>query len=274
LRPSFNPLLAPLIPEAAGLDVDAVAALLTPPPKPELGHFAFPCFRLTKPLRSAPPKIAAELAAGLAGLGDNTLIAAATPAGPYLNLQLHPHEAARHLLAGWVRGERPVYPSSDQKVMIEYSQPNTHKAFHVGHMRNLCLGDCLVRLLRATGHEVVAANYLGDVGTHVAKCLWGLEALVDEAPPEQGRGEWLGQVYAKAAIQLEDWDEAGKAGDELAAAKYADARARMSEILRGIEARDPEYYELWLRTGSARARDRLRELGIEPAKHATSRLTH
>ncbi|KIG12354.1 Arginyl-tRNA synthetase [Enhygromyxa salina] len=241
-------LLAPLIPEAAGLDVDAVAALLTPPPKPELGHFAFPCFRLAKALRSAPPKIAADLAASLAALGDKSLIASATPAGPYLNLDLHAHEAARHLLAPWASGERPAFASSDQKVMIEYSQPNTHKGFHVGHMRNLCLGDCLVRLLRATGNEVVAANYLGDVGTHVAKCLWGLEALVTEEPPEQARGEWLGQVYSQAAIQLEDWDEAGKAGDEAAAAKYVAARERMSEILRGIEARDPAYHELWMRT--------------------------
>ncbi|PRP93515.1 arginine--tRNA ligase [Enhygromyxa salina] len=245
-------LLAPLIPEAAGLDVDAVAALLTPPPKPELGHFAFPCFRLAKALRSAPPKIAAELAAAIAALGDNPLIATATPAGPYLNLDLHAHEAARHLLAPWANGQRPAFPSSgpssNQKVMIEYSQPNTHKGFHVGHMRNLCLGDCLVRLLRATGSEVVAANYLGDVGTHVAKCLWGLEALVSGDPPTQARGEWLGQVYSQAAIQLEDWDEAGKAGDEAAAAQYTAARERMSEILRGIEARDPAYHDLWMRT--------------------------
>jgi arginyl-tRNA synthetase len=241
-------LLAPHLPEAAGLDVDAIAALLAPPPNPELGDLAFPCFRLAKALRMAPPKIAAELAAKLGQAGDSALIAEAAPAGPYLNLRLHPHEAARHLLPAWARGERPEYPSSDQKIMVEYSQPNTHKAFHVGHMRNLCLGDALVRLLRATNHEVVAANYLGDVGTHVAKCLWGLEALVDEEPPEQARGEWLGEVYAKAAIQLEDWEKAGEAGDEAAAAKYAAARERMSEILRGIERRDPEYYELWLRT--------------------------
>ena len=240
--------LAPLIPEAAGLDVDAVAALLAPPPKPELGHFAFPCFQLARTLRNAPPKIAAELAQAIAAASGAGLIREATPAGPYLNLQLHAHEVARLLLAPWARAERPDFGRSAQSVMVEYSQPNTHKAFHVGHMRNLCLGDCLVRLLRATGSEVVAANYLGDVGTHVAKCLWGLEALVDEDPPAEARGEWLGQIYAKAAIQLEDWSEAGEQGDEDAKAKYAAARERMSEILRGIETREPAYFELWTRT--------------------------
>src|SRR5690606_4885696 len=240
-------LLAPLIPEAAGLDVDAVAALLAPPPKPELGEFAFPCFRLAKPLRSAPPKIAAELAEQLRSL-DNPLIAEATPAGPYLNLRLHGHEAGRILLPAWARGEAPEYAGSDQKIMVEYSQPNTHKEFHVGHMRNLCLGDSIVRMLRATGHEVIAANYLGDVGTHVAKCLWGLEALTDEQPPEQARGEWLGKIYARASIQLEDWESAAEAGDQDAAANYQAARARMSEILHGIETRQGEYLDLWQRT--------------------------
>ena len=52
-------------------------------------------------------------------------------------------------------------PDGD-RVMVEFSQPNTHKAFHVGHMRNLCLGDALVRLLRAEGHDVIAANYFGS----------------------------------------------------------------------------------------------------------------
>src|SRR5690606_13903208 len=155
----------------------------------------------------------------------------------YLNLKLHAHEAARVLLPAWARGERPEYPATTQKVMVEYSQPNTHKEFHVGHMRNLCLGDCLVRLLRATGHEVVAANYLGDVGTHVAKCLWGIEALTDGVPPDEARGEWLGKIYSQASIQLEDWEAAAKQGDEQAAASYAAARERMSTILRGIETR-------------------------------------
>ena len=250
--------IAPLLPEAAGLDADAIAKLLAPPPKPELGDFAFPCFPLAKSLRNAPARIAAglvdELRTRIAEAGESGLIAEVTAAGPYLNFKLRPHLVGQRLLPAWARGERPNFPSADQKVMVEYSQPNTHKAFHVGHMRNVCLGDALVRLLRATGHEVVAANYLGDVGTHVAKCLWGLEALdVGEAPAE-ARGEWLGEVYSKSSNVLADWEQAAKpsdkggSDDQDAAAKYAAARERMSEILRGIESRDPEYHALWTKT--------------------------
>ena len=72
-------------------------------------------------------------------------------------------------------------PEADQHhVMIEYSQPNTHKAFHVGHMRNVALGDCLVRLKEHCGHSVIAANYFGDEGAHVAKCLWRLEQVMKQ----------------------------------------------------------------------------------------------
>src|SRR5690606_27400310 len=60
--------------------------------------------------------------------------------------------------------------------------------------------------------------------------------------------EWLGRIYARASIQLEDWEKAGEAGDADAAAKYQAARARMTEILHGIEKRDPEYLKVWRTT--------------------------
>ncbi|MBM3136922.1 MAG: arginine--tRNA ligase, partial [Chloroflexi bacterium] len=61
---------------------------------------------------------------------------------------------------------------SDQKIMVEFSQPNTHKAFHVGHLRNMVLGDAVCRMLEFAGNEVVRANYIGDIGLHVIKWLW------------------------------------------------------------------------------------------------------
>lgn len=117
---------------------------------------------------------------------------------------------------------------SKEKVMIEYSQPNTHKAFHVGHIRNVVLGNFLINQYEIFGYDVVAANYFGDEGAHVAKCLWYLlyiylpkaqeayknnikydindpESIypfsdiddIDTVPIER-RSEWLGSLYAKA----------------------------------------------------------------------------
>lgn len=245
LSRALAPIIQAALPPESGLDVDSVAELLSSPPDRKLGDLAFPCFRLAKALRSAPPKIAAELASRLPVGG---LIEAATAAGPYVNVRVALGSAAALVLTPLAQGLPADRPSRADRVMVEYSQPNTHKAFHVGHMRNLSLGDALVRLLRADGYDVVAANYLGDVGTHIAKCLWWyLDHLTEEQriPPDRARGEWLGEVYAAASNQLSEWEDAAKAGDEHANANLAAARARITEILQKLEARDPALSRVW-----------------------------
>lgn len=93
-----------------------------------------------------------------------------------------------------------------EKVMIEYSQPNTHKEFHIGHLRNVFIGNTLVNVLRKVGDEVIAANYIGDTGTHIAKCLWGLVTFypdknLDDIP---NKAEFLGVVYSRANQKIEE----------------------------------------------------------------------
>ena len=240
--------LHPYIPADAGLTVADVEAALVAPPDPAMGDLAFPCFKLAKAQRKAPPMIAQALTSVLQ-LDPPPLIARAEAAGAYVNLRLDLGRAAALVLPALARGEVPAPAPSGTRVMIEYSQPNTHKAFHVGHLRNLCLGDALVRLLRADGDEVVAANYLGDVGAHIAKCLWWyLDHLADRTPPAQHRGEWLGEQYAAASNQLELWEEQAKAGDAAAATALAAAKARTTELLQKLEARDPELHAVWSET--------------------------
>lgn len=246
-------------PEAqAALSPEALCADLGAPPKRELGDYAFACFKLARPLKSAPPKIAAQLSEALQGsidAGQASPIAEVTQAGPYLNLKLDAGAAAALVLPGWAKGQAPSPTPKDTKVMVEYSQPNTHKAFHVGHLRNVCLGDALVRLYRAAGYEVVAANYLGDVGTHIAKCLWGWLDVLDDAgratienAPAAERGERLGELYTHATMVLEDATAKAKEGEDGAAEELAAIQARMTDILKRIEAREPEMTELWQRT--------------------------
>jgi arginyl-tRNA synthetase len=248
LRQMAAEAIAAALPSPAELSAAEIAELLTIPPDRALGDLAMPCFKLAKALRSAPPKIAADLAARLAGVAP---FAAATASGGYVNLRLDLAVAARRVLPALAAGLPEPVVTRAERVMVEYSQPNTHKAFHVGHMRNLCLGDAIVRLLRADGYHVVAANYLGDVGAHIAKCLWWyLDRLTpaERVPPEQARGEWLGELYSAASNQLDEWDDASKAGDADAAAKLAAARARTSEILLALEARDPAMTAIWNET--------------------------
>jgi arginyl-tRNA synthetase len=59
-----------------------------------------------------------------------------------------------------------------ERIMVEFSQPNTHKAFHVGHLRSAILGDSLARIIDFAGYDLVRANYPGDMGLHVIRWLW------------------------------------------------------------------------------------------------------
>src|SRR3989338_2824474 len=62
----------------------------------------------------------------------------------------------------------------NKKIMIEFAHPNTHKLFHIGHLRNISTGEAVVRIFSAVGNKVVPVNYQGDVGLHIAKCLYGI----------------------------------------------------------------------------------------------------
>jgi arginyl-tRNA synthetase len=89
-----------------------------------------------------------------------------------------------------------------ERVLVEFSQPNTHKAFHVGHLRNVALGHSLSNILDFSGFTVLRANYIGDIGRHVISCLWCYRAFHEGQEPAEGRGRWLGQVYTESVQRL------------------------------------------------------------------------
>jgi arginyl-tRNA synthetase len=89
-------------------------------------------------------------------------------------------------------------------VMVEFSQPNTHKAFHVGHLRSAILGDALSRILECAGYDVVRANYPGDIGLHVIKWLWNYLTYHAGERPTRDITRWMGDIYAEANRRLEE----------------------------------------------------------------------
>ena len=219
----------------ADASVEKIAAELTTPPKVEMGHFAFPCFQYAKALQKKPPELAQELAQKL-----KAPFSKAQVAGPYLNLFLSPQELGHRVIAPLQKGQLlKRTPQKIDPILIEYSQPNTHKELHVGHMRNMCLGNALVRILRYTGRPVVANTYPGDVGTHVAKCLWYMKYHNSQAAPAEGKGEWLGKMYSLAHNKLEA--ERGTPQEEV-------NRQQLTAILKQLEQKSGEFYDLWQQT--------------------------
>jgi len=98
-----------------------------------------------------------------------------------------------------------------KRVLLEYSCPNPFKEIHAGHLYQTVAGDALGRILEATGVTVFRANFGGDVGLHVGKCLYGVvETLGGELPkrladvPAESRAEWLSSAYVRGAKAYED----------------------------------------------------------------------
>lgn len=130
------------------------------------------------------------------------------------------------------------------KAMVEFAHPNTHKAFHIGHLRNIMTGETIVRLLESQGVEVIRANYQGDVGMHIAKALYGIlhqKELAPELPAltevrtlsVHEKVEYLGKVYPAGSKAYEESD---------------DAKTEIGEINKKIYAKDPEVYSLYQET--------------------------
>lgn len=68
-----------------------------------------------------------------------------------------------------------LHLGKNNKIMVEFAHPNTHKLFHIGHLRNISTGESIVRIFEAIGNKVIRANYQGDIGLHIAKCLYGFK---------------------------------------------------------------------------------------------------
>ena len=230
--------LCKLIPDGGKPSLSAIeiGRLLEQPPDSKMGDYALPCFRFAKDTKKKPNEVAEALAATLQKSG---WLESSQTVGAFLNIFTNKEILAKTVipeaLAGkWFSVMANNKSNNECRVMIEYSQPNTHKEFHVGHSRNVCLGNSLVRLYRYCGYNVLAANYFGDDGTHIAKIL----RYVKEhklTPPKELRGEWLGQVYVKAG------QEFSSASDD----EKQKITAQVSAVHSDIEKKHGDTFKLW-----------------------------
>ncbi len=170
--------LAAALAQVTGLAAAELAQWIETPPDPAMGDYAFPCFRLAKTLRKAPPAIATELAASLTLPGG---ISRCEAAGGYVNFFVDASAYAGQVLRR-VLAEGPRYGSSDlgggRHVCMDYSSINIAKPFHIGHLPSTAIGNSLYRIYSHLGYKPVGINHLGDWGTQFGKMivaykLWG-----------------------------------------------------------------------------------------------------
>jgi arginyl-tRNA synthetase len=215
--------------------------LIETPPEAAMGDYAMPCFRLAKALKKKPQEIAMAIKTALEEK-NIPILQEIKVIGAFLNFFIQKIRLADKLLPSVLEGSffKNVSSRSENaktRVMIEYSQPNTHKEFHVGHGRNVCLGDCLRRIFEYNGYTTIPANYIGDEGAHIAKCLWQMQSIKGELPAEN-RSEWYGKRYVEANQRL----------DTASPEQKKVFLAEISAVLKSIEGKSGPHYEVWQRS--------------------------
>jgi arginyl-tRNA synthetase len=153
----------------------------------------------------------------------------------YLNIYFSPAEFAHRVVDAAIGQARPFGSGlpKGERVMVEFSNPNTHKAFHVGHLRGAFLGDSLCRILEFAGYEVVRVNYIGDIGLHVIKWLWNYMKYHRGEKPSKDITRWMGDIYSEATDRLEENPE---------------FEAEVRELYARWDRRDPEVVNTWQET--------------------------
>jgi len=207
-------------------------------PNETLGDISLPCFTIAKQLAKNPAEIAKELAHNVK---VKKWILKVSASGTYLNIILN-SEALTEVfkdLSKYKTNYGTNHSGQKKRLMIEYSNANTHKEYHVGHLRNIVYGDAVNRILTANGYKVIPVSYINDFGIHVAKTLWWLYHKHNGPAQEilkkgvENKGYFLGQQYAQATTQLEERKE---------------AKGEVSEVMKAIESRRGEMYSLWKKT--------------------------
>ena len=184
----------------------------------------------------------------------------------YLNLYFTTSDYARRVVDEVLTARDNFGRGSpkNERVMVEYAQPNTHHSFHIGHARTTLLGESLARIVEFAGFETIRASYPGDIGLGVITILWAYEKFYKGQEPEgvHERGQWLLKIYAEATAMLEPKEN--ETPDEKAGREANDNERR--EMYRKWDSGDSYVRELWLRTREwslAELRDILNMLDIK-----------
>lgn len=187
---NFKKVISERIAKATDLNIEEIESYIEIPPNQEMGDYAFPCFKLAKLLRKAPPVIATELKEKIEV--DNN-IKKIDIAGGYLNFYINKLELVKTVLEE-IDLKQEYYGSNisgkDKNIVIDYSSPNIAKPFHIGHLRNTVIGSALYKIYKYLGYNITSVNHLGDYGTQFGKMIegykrWGTEYDLEANPIDE-----------------------------------------------------------------------------------------
>ena len=194
----FKENIAQKISEVTNIDKEELKTYIDIPPTSDLGDYAFPCFKLAKTLRKAPPVIASEIKEAIKF--DDGSIEKIEIVGGYLNIYINKASLAETVLKE-VAEKQEKYGSSNigmgKNVVIDYSAPNIAKPFHIGHLRSTVIGGALYKIYNFLGYNSVGINYLGDWGLQFGKVMAGYDMWKDEYDFSQSEIQAILKIYVR-----------------------------------------------------------------------------
>lgn len=209
---------------------------------------------LASKLRKSPIEISSKLAETINANEDEVVKSVETVSG-FLNFRINEAYLKKQLVSNFLSDDFGThYSLLGKRIMVEFAHPNPFKSFHIGHLRNLFLGEAVVRMLENMGSEVIRTNYQGDVGMHIAKCLWSFKSVDKSDYPETADDKvaLLGRCYAEGANAFER-DESIK--EEIKAINkkiYSKEDELINELWeRGKQWSLEKFHEIYARTGSS-----------------------
>lgn len=218
--------------------------------KPEFeGDYTIVLFSLIKSLRMSPDALGNQLGEKL--VSDHAdLFGGYNIIKGFLNLEIRPKILFEMLNKHY---QDPCFgkaPMNGQKVMVEYSSPNTNKPLHLGHLRNNFLGRSIAEILKANGYEVVKSCIVNDRGIHICKSMIAWKRYANGATPNSThtKGDhFVGDYYVKFndAYKQEVEDLVSTGMDKATAEKEAPIMKETQQMLLDWEQGNPDVMELW-----------------------------
>ena len=184
----FKEKIAKILADATNLNEKELESYIEMPKDSKNGDYAFPCFRLAKELRKAPPVIANEIKEKIETTPEE--IEKVEVVGGYLNFYINKDIITKEVL-NQIENNRDNYGKSKigkgKNIVIDYSSPNIAKPFHIGHLRSTVIGGALYNIYKYLGYNVIGVNHLGDYGTQFGKLIegykmWGEEYNIEKDP--------------------------------------------------------------------------------------------
>lgn len=208
------------------------------------GDYTLVVFPLVRLLKTKPEQAGEMIGEALM---EKNLFSGYNVVKGFLNLVLSEKFFAEYLQQ-LTEGEKA--PAIQQKLMVEYSSPNTNKPLHLGHIRNNLLGYSVAEILKAAGNEVIKTQIVNDRGIHICKSMLAWQKFGNGETPKSAniKGDHLVGKYYVAFDQayraeIKDLVEQGVSEEE--AKKKAPIFLEAQEMLRKWEANDPEVRTLW-----------------------------